>query len=210
MKFAPLTALLFAFTLTGCATLQGLKSDISKGFSSFGNSVAEITDPKEEKKKLPVYDGTCPSVNVRPDLTRLTEFYNSDQSDANKTSEVVITNVRNTCRVENGGIVMQIDLSLSGRTGPKARKKPSDKPNFAYPYFIAVTDQTGNVVSKEIFAVTVSYDANQNEKSMIESVFQNMPVPDSASGQSFSVVLGFQLTDAQLSYNNSRPAQITP
>ena len=212
MKFTNLLLLAPLLALGACSTMQGLKSDISKGFSAIGNSLAEVTDFKEEKKKLPVYDGNCPPVSVRPDLARLVEFYNDDKpTDATKTSEVTILDIKNTCRVEKDALVMQIDLTLAGKTGPKARVKSSDKPSFAYPYFVAVTDETGTVISKEIFAASVSYKADQKETTQVESIFQNMPFPDTAAGKSFNVIVGFQLTEDQLAYNqkNGAPAPLT-
>lgn len=204
-------AFVSVLALGGCSTFEGLKEDISRGYHSVAGTVSEATsnivDPKEEKKKLPVYDGTCPGVSVRPDLRRLVEFYDpSKTSEATKISEITIDAVRNVCRIENAQLVMQIDLSLSGKTGPKARVKPSDKPSFAYPYFVAVTDPQGNVLSKEIFAASLAYASDQKEIKQTESIFQNMPFPDSSIGQSYTVVVGFQLTPEQLSYNQANPA----
>lgn len=187
--------------------MQGLKSDLSRGYDAVTGTFAKAIDPiKEEKKKLPVYDGTCPGVSVRPDLRRLVEFYDpAKPSEATKISEVTILGVQNTCRVEKDNLVMQIDISLSGKTGPKARVKPTDKPSFAYPYFVAVTDPQGNVLSKEIFAASVSYGADQKDLAQSEMIFQSMPFPDASLGQSYNVIVGFQLTEDQLSYNQKNP-----
>lgn len=206
-----LTALL---ALGGCSTFEGLKSDITNGYNSLlsGTDTAEAVtrtnqdDPDAAKKRLPVYDGSCPGVSVRPDLRRLVEFYNADKpSDATKISEVTLTNVQNICRVEADKLVMQIDLTLDGKTGPKARMKPTDKPSFAYPYLVAVTDAQGNVLSKDIFAASIAYGADQKDIKQTESIFQNMPFPDATIGQVYTVVVGFQLTPEQLAYNQAHP-----
>lgn len=216
MKSIPLL-LAVLILLSGCSTFEGLKSDLTSGYNSIASAFDKAPpDPKEEKRKLPVYDGTCPPVSVRPDLSSLTEFYDPvSPSDKSKISEISITNVRGTCRVEKDGLVMQVDLSFAGRTGPKARAKSSDKPSFAYPYFVAVTDAQGIVISKEIFAASVSYGAEQNSLTLSESIFQSMPFPDPAAGKVYSVVVGFQLTPEQLSYNQthgvgSAPVSIMP
>ncbi len=195
---------LLALTLGGCSTMEGLGNDLESGWQTVSGSVAKLVDPiVEAKKKLPVYDGTCPAIAVRPDLANIVDFYNPSNPDpATKVSEAKIIGVKNTCRVENDAMVMQIDLSLTGATGQKARVKPTDKPSFAYPYFIAVTDGTGTVLAKEIFAASLIYGSNQNESSQIETIFQNMPFPDASIGQVYNVVVGFQLTPDQLAYNN--------
>jgi predicted small secreted protein len=192
-------------TLGGCTTLQGFGEDISKGYEAITNSVVQIVNPaKEQKKKLPVYDGTCPPVSVRPDLVHLVDFSNPAQhSEKTKISEITILGVQNTCRVENGALLMQIDIALSGKTGPKARVKTGDQPSFAYPYFVAVTDSLGNVVSKEIFAASIGYGRDKNVLTMTETIFQNMPFPDPKAGTTYSVIVGFQLSPEQLAYNQT-------
>ncbi len=204
MRFCP-SALIFACALavSGCSTFEGLKEDIVSGYNTITDSVARIVDPvKEAKKQLPVYDGTCPAVALRPDLKHLVDFYDPQKTGDNMVvSEVTIQDVQNTCRVEDGKLVMQIDIALYGKTGPKARPQPGDKPSFAYPYFVAVTDAQGNVVSKEIFAASVAYGSKQNDINQTESIFQNMPYPDPANGQNYTVIVGLQLTQEQLAYN---------
>ena len=184
--------------------MQGLKQDIASGYNAVSGKIASLVDPeKEAKKKLPVYEGACPPVSVRPDLSQLVEFYDETKpSDSTKVSEVTINNVQNTCRIEDDKIIMQIDMALSGKTGPKARKQPKDQPNFAYPYFVAVTNSQGQVVFKEIFAASLAYGREENELTQTESIFQNMPVPETP-GETYNVIVGFQLTDAQLAYNHA-------
>jgi len=206
MRFSilPMAAVLL---LAGCADLQELKSDLAGGFKSIGDSVVRLVDPvKEAKKQLPIYDGTCPTATVRPDLARLVEFYSPEKpTEATRISTVEILGIENVCRVEDGKLLMQIDLALSGTTGPKARIQPTDKPSFAYPYFVAVTDAAGVVVSKEIFVASMVYGPKQNDLRYTESIFQTMPFPDAASGQIYNVVVGFQLSPEQHAYNNANP-----
>lgn len=191
--------------------MQGLKQDLSSGYKAVSNTVAKWVDPeKQAKMQLPVYDGSCPSVSVRPDLQKLTEFQDdSKQTDAGKVSEVEILHVQNTCRVEKDALVMQVDITVAGKTGPKARIKSSDQPSFAYPYFLAVTDEKGTVLSKEIFAVTIAYGKDKNEMTQTENIFQNMPFPNAEAGQVYSVIIGFQLTEEQLAYAKAHPSKKT-
>ena len=198
--------------LGGCSTVDGLKNDLALSYDKVAGVFNKAIDPiKEKRKQLPVYDGTCPDVTVRPDLTRLVDFQDpSHTADNAKVSEVVITSVNNVCRIENESLVMQIDMALAGKTGPKARANPKDKPSFAYPYFIAVTDSQGTVVSKEIFAASLAYGSTQNELKQTETVFQTMPFPDASLGITYSVVVGFQLTEDQLAYNQGNAVSSAP
>jgi hypothetical protein len=184
--------------------MDGLGSDIQTGWKNLNSAIARAVDPvKEAKKQLPVYDGSCPPVTVRPDLRTLVEYQTPNNPAENmRISDVEIVDAKGICRVENNAIALQIDLTLEGRTGPKARVRASDKPSFAYPYFVAVTDAQGNILSKEIFAAPLAYGSNEKEMRSVETVFQTMPFPDSAAGEIYNVVVGFQLTPEQLAYNN--------
>ncbi len=183
--------------------MQDFGNDIKSGFESLTGG-----DDKTAADANGVYNGQCPPVQARTDLKDLFDFYNPEKpSDASKISEIHITDVKNSCRVEGESLVMQIDLALTGKVGPKARVKATDKPSFAYPYFVAVTDADGVVVAKEIFAASIAYAPNQNEITQRESVFQTMPIPDEKKGQSYNVIVGFQLTPEQLAYNNSHTPQ---
>jgi predicted small secreted protein len=195
-------------TLNACSTMQGLKHDLTSGYNAVTGQFAKWVDPETAAKmKLPVYDGTCPSVSVRPDLQRLVEFVNDAKpSDSTKISEVDILHVQNTCRVGQDALTMQIDITLAGKTGPKARVKSSDQPSFAYPYFIAVTDDTGTVLSKEIFAATLAYGKDKKELTQTENIFQNMPFPNKEDGRIYNVIVGFQLTEPQHEYNQKNPS----
>lgn len=210
MRFALPLLTISLLSLSACQTMDGLGDGITQGWNNMSNAVTSWVSPhqqakiaaREENQKLPIYDGTCPPASVRPDLVKLVEFTDpAKPSDATKVSDITIQNVENTCRVENGGLVMQIDIAMYGSTGPKARMKPGDKPSFAYPYFVAVTDEQGMVVSKEIFAASLAYDKTQKDTYQTESVFQRMPIPDTAAGKSYNVVVGLQLTPDQLAYN---------
>lgn len=205
--------LLFAsiIALTGCSTMQGLKQDLTSGYNAVTNTVSGWVDPeKQAKMQLPVYDGSCPPVSVRPDLQKLTEFQNDAKpSDSSKISEAEMLHVQNTCRVENGALVMQVDITVAGKTGPKARVKSTDQPSFAYPYFLAVTDGSGAVLAKEIFAVTVAYGKDKKEITQTENIFQTMPFPNKEAGQVYNVIVGFQLTEDQLNYAKTHPSKKT-
>lgn len=184
-----------------------MQADIVSGYDDLAQKVSTWTARPEEqaKKQLPVYDGTCPAVTVRPDLRTLVEYQNETKpSPDTKLSEVTILGVENTCRVEDNTLVMQLDIALSGQTGPKARTRSGDQPNFAYPYFVAVTDTNGAILSKEIFAASLSYGREKTQISQTETLFQNMPIPPSGTGRAYTVVIGFQLTPAQLAYNTQK------
>jgi hypothetical protein len=113
--------------------------------------------------------------------------------------------VDSQCDVSADGqmLAMRLDLKINSMLGPKARRTNNDRPFFAYPYFIAITDTQGNELAKEIFAASVTYDVDQNNLSLIETINQQLPLNEDGSRPDYEVHIGFQLTDEQLFYNAS-------
>ena len=98
---------------------------------------------------------------------------------------------------------MRIDLNFHGHLGPKARIKPSDRPFFAYPYFVAVSDSIGNELAKEVFAASVSYEVGQDSIKLVETIRQRLPLDTDGQVPAYQVSAGFQLTEDQLSHNST-------
>ena len=188
--------------LTGCQTLQGIQRD----FGTLANSIGNKTAPKEAQnaKTAILQDGVCPSIFVDPQLDRMVEFFDMEKPDpAQEVSRIALTRTQNECVVEGEFLTMRIDLSFSGALGPKARRKENDRPFFAYPYFVAVTDGQGTELAREIFAASVTYDKKQNNIDLVETIRQKLPLNDDESVPAYEVHIGFQLTEEQLFYNAS-------
>ena len=118
-------------------------------------------------------------------------------------SNLKLTDTASECKVDGEYIDVRLQLSLAGALGPKAKRKDNDRPFFAYPYFVAVTDSTGEELAKELFAASVTYDKNQDQISLVETIRQKLPLNSDGSTPGYRIKIGFQLSEAQLFYNAS-------
>ncbi len=151
-----------------------------------------------------IVSNNCPPIYIDPSLSKMSEF--KDMEKPSSYSEVSFIELKSTaqeCKIEGSFINMRIDLNFEGRLGPKGRLKTSDRPFFAYPYFIAVTDSMGIELAKEIFAASVSYDEGQDSIRLVETIRQRLPLNPDGSVPAYNVNVGFQLTEDQLFYNTS-------
>lgn len=112
-----------------------------------------------------------------------------------------MSDIKVTCQSADTGMTAEIAINFDGALGPKARWKEGDEPSFAYPYFVAVTNAQGAVMSKEIFAASVSYGAKENTLRQVETISQALPGNALETPALYTIVLGFQLSDEQLAYN---------
>lgn len=184
--------------VSGCQTLQGVGKDFKKMTNSFGKTVEETGE------HIARGDSICPPISVDPQLDSAYEFYDMGQpSEENEVSRFYLTRTRTECTLDGNFMTVRIDLTFEGRLGPRARRMDSDRPFFAYPYFVAVTDEWGTELARELFAASVTYEAGQDETEIVETIRQRLPAGKNGNIPPYRINVGLQLTEEQLFYNAS-------
>lgn len=146
----------------------------------------------------------CPDVSLVRELKSLHQFADpADPTIETKISGIEFTDVKSTCQVRDGTLVVDIDLSVKGGLGPKGRFTRNERPSFSYPYFLAITSMSGNIIAKDIYAFTASYGTEKNSYYGQDTIRQIMPLPDSGRPEDVSLLIGFQLTPEELAYNRT-------
>ena len=204
MKIKTLTALaLLPFVLGACETMDSFSGLFEPKETQTAQAQAETLNDT-----ILAAAGTenCPSIQIMSDLQQMVQFKTqSEPTPDNELSRIEIKNVGSNCALEDEAIALKIDITFDGSVQPTARVKENDTVNFSYPYFVAVTDEDGKILAKEIFAASVSYSSEQETIKQIETINQLLPKTRDASD--YTVLLGFQLNEEQLIYNRT---QISP
>lgn len=200
---------LCSLSLNACSgTFEGLKQD----FSTFGKTVDDKvsnlkqSDENTEKNNATAIlsDGTCPPLNVDPQFSKMSEFYDPEKpSKGTEVSTLNLISTKSACEKDGDYLSVQIELAFEGALGPKAKRKSGDRPFFAYPYFVGVTNNDGDELAKELFAASVTYGANQEKIKLVETIRQRLPLNDDGTTPAYQIKIGFQLTEEQLFYNAS-------
>lgn len=158
----------------------------------------------------------CPAVSVIGELNAMHQFTDPGKpSSGSRISSIRMTDLKTGCKRNRNNLAIDMDIVFEGTLGPRARIWNTDKPSFAYPYFVALTRPDGEIIAKEVFAATMSYDKNQEAVLHTESLRQIIPAGN-ASDMPGSILIGFQLTDDELAYNRApvdaapQPDQIQP
>ncbi len=201
-----------ALSLNACETFEGVKRDFGLLNTAVGSKVQDIkTVASDNTKEVPqtatviLNDGTCPPISVDPQLNSVSEFYDIEKpSSGTEVSTLNLIDTKSACEVNGEFLEVQIEISFAGELGPKAKRKTGDRPFFAYPYFIAVTDNEGTELAKELFAASVTYDSKQEKIQLVDTIRQKLPLNDDGSTPAYQIKIGFQLTEKQLFYNASR------
>lgn len=208
-----------ALGLTGCESMKQMRDSISAiDFPYFGAPKTEETDVATAQKMsaddtgiLATNTEGCPQVAVVEDLKNLTQFETpAKPTPGSKISSITLSGIKSSCAVTEKTVAVDIGLRFDGQLGPQADEWKSQSRSFAYPYFIAVTTQSGEIISKEVFAATISYDKAEKALTQEESIRQVIPLRDGKAASSYEILVGFQLTEDELNYSRmmeSKPAE---
>lgn len=200
--------------LSGCESMNdsmaGIKTGFGKVVTASSNAINSLKkDEKQEAvneeivaEAILAADEGCPDATVVNDLSALHRFVDmSSPSEKSSISNVTITDIANGCRYKDDNIVVEMNIRFQGEAGERARIRDTDKPSFSYPYFVAVTSPHGTILSKEVYALTMSYDEDENEIVHTEQIRQIIPLDGDIYGPDHSILVGFQLTEQELAYN---------
>lgn len=196
-----------ALSLTACETMK-----------KAGDKITSIDVPFYGDDDVKAQDGLvmaktdgCPQVAVVEDLKSLTQFETpSAPTPGEKISSVAMTGLDTKCSLTDKTVAVDISLRFDGYLGPQAAEWQSQSRSFAYPYFIAVTTPAGEILSKEVFAATIRYDAGETAITQQEKTRQVIPLREDTKAGQYEILVGFQLTEDELNYSRMMASQPAP
>lgn len=141
-------------------------------------------------------DGKCPVVAIPDDLSHVSHFKGPGTDFANVTVTALLTDIKGGCTFDAGGVSVDMNVSLIARLGPAAVDRHAD-----FAYFVAILNQDGKIVAKQVFPAPIDFTDNQNRRGSLETISQRIPLKDYHDAGKYRVEVGFQLTQEELSYN---------
>ena len=202
--------LIFAavLALTGCETVSGAMTDVKGAFSRLGggNKDADNAALQAAEPLVAAYGVDCPRVGVVEDLNSLTQLSDDSGRIGTEISSARMASVQSQCAINDKNVIVDMDIMFEGRMGPQGRAKSDDQPSFSYPYFIAITTPSGSITAKEVFTATVAYEPGQDTMNHAEQLRQVIPLTGEYNPSDFEILVGFQLSPAELAYNRANPA----
>ena len=193
VMIAPLEIGTLALTLTSCRRFApilvttGLLSLSLGGCSWFHHKAATAEPPP-----------SCPVVAVLPQLAQASQFLGSGTGYSDVTYTASLSGVSSRCSFERHGILVDASFKLMAQQGPRGQGGTVD-----FPYFVAILDPAGTVLTKTEFSAPLSLTPLQARTGSKESLHDYVPLDDKAAAGGYSVVIGFQLDDRQIGFNRS-------
>ncbi len=146
----------------------------------------------------------CPRVSALPELSRVTQF--ADES--NPVSETVLSNtvltkLDSSCITTESAINLDIVLNFTSSLGTAGLSQNSAQSSYSHAYFLAVVDPQGQIIAKDVFALSPVFQSGQKEVFSTERLQQTIPLSSKTPANQYQVMVGFQLSEAELAHNRS-------
>lgn len=201
-----LCSVLSLLTLAGCEIVDST----GKTLSNWSQSLASKTDaalatnqpPEAAKIAAANNDPNCPEVKILGDLASITQFGNPKKnSPESQIATARLASVSAVCKTSDNSVTLEISLNFSGTLGPLGLKDLDGQANYTYPYFLSVITPNGQILSKDVFALSMSYDKGTLTINKQDRLRQTIPLTAGQAANKFQIVAGFQLSADELDYN---------
>jgi hypothetical protein len=142
----------------------------------------------------------CPSVAILADAGDLTRYSGRGQDLTDLVLDGRITGVSGECkRGDNNVLDTTIKVSLDITRGPAAHGGAAE-----FAYFVAVT-RNGVILDKQVYPLRAEFPTNTDRLRLSSDEVQLLlPIPKGLSGAAYTVLVGFQLDQAELDLNRRR------
>jgi len=146
----------------------------------------------------------CPQIKVLDELSRITQFTNqkSPKNDE-KIASARFTTLDATCSVAPNSVTLEITLDFEGEAGVVGLRNQGSEASFAYPYFLSVITPNGQILSKDVFALSMIYNEGKSRVHKQDRLRQTIPLMSGQQADEYQIVIGFQLSEDELAYNRS-------
>lgn len=206
MKFPRM--LMIVLSMLGLSACQSTASQIWNDVKTF--SLSELEPVSREEAGERITAGMCPEVMIVDELSFMNEFSDNTTRSSRLVSRVFMHGVKTACTFQRDFVELDIQLSFTGELGPKGRLRANDKPYVSYPFFVAVTDLERNLLAKEVFSASMTFNREENEHMYMENLKQLIPIDNQGDANDFIVMIGFQMMPEQLKYNRQHMDMVQP
>lgn len=149
----------------------------------------------------------CPSASVLADTASLTVFRAGAPADpSGEAFTVAITGVKSTCHYTKGAGNVPVDMTFDVRA---TRAPSADGAEYQVPYYSALS-QGDRILSKQTAMLTVRFAPGSATATQLVTLDETtIELEEGHPATDYQLLVGFQLSDADRAYNQSR-GRFTP
>ena len=144
----------------------------------------------------------CPRFGGLETATQHVKFRPGEGRDLTDVMYMVRLNgVQRSCVYDKSGVAVAMKVGFALELGPANPDR-----NATFQYFVAITDGDNNLLAKQVFPVALAFPANVGYVEKADELDQRIPMPVGRSASAYQIIVGLQLTEAELDYNRRAQA----
>jgi hypothetical protein len=151
---------------------------------------------------VPVETPACPRVAVLADAARIVKFRpGAGQDLTDVLYEAQFRDIDGTCAydMKKSHVDLEFTVGIEVARGPAETERRVN-----VDFFVAVVDPNQNILGKEKFTSNVRFEGNFTRAVITEDIIPRVPLRDVKLGPGYTVLIGFQLSPAELDYIRRR------
>lgn len=164
------------------------------------------------EQKLVSVSADCPRVSALPELARVTQFADETKPvPSTILTETEITKIDSSCITSEDSINLDIVLNFTSKLGTAGLAQGASQSSYTHAYFVAVVHPDGSILAKDVFGLSPVFSSGQKEVFSSERLQQTIPLSSKIPASQYQIMVGFQLSEAELAYNRSlTPREVAP
>jgi hypothetical protein len=144
----------------------------------------------------------CPASFIAPDTDKVAVFKPGGKTLADVAYGVQIADIRSQCERADHGLTVKTKIAFHVVSNDRSLRTG------AFQYFVSVVDGEQNILTKNTYTVPFEFDSRMRDLDRKDELLENLPLRNAGTGGNYAIVVGLQLTEAQLNFN--RAAQHSP
>jgi hypothetical protein len=149
-------------------------------------------------------EAACPRGVIPADSASVTRFRDGPGRDlTDVVAEGEIVNILVQCKYDKRAVTVDLQIAIAGDRGPADRSRTAE-----FEYWIAIVDPQQNVVTKQPARVRFQFTDNRTRLGQVLNEFEPyIPLADLKQGPEYQILVGFQLTPEELTWNRKQKAR---
>jgi hypothetical protein len=142
----------------------------------------------------------CPRVSLLNDAAKLTRYRDGPGRDLTDVLfEARVHDVKWGCKYADGRVRVEAMIDIIAQRGPAFAGA-----NAQVPFFVAVIDETQNIIAKKTFDSEVEFRDGRRRAGVREEIDQTVFLKQGEHGPEYEIIVGLQVTERQLQQNRGR------
>jgi len=144
---------------------------------------------------------SCPPVSKVAEAAKLIRFAPGASQDlTNVQFEAGILDIGGGCSSIDHGVKVDMTADISAARGPANQ---DGKASFSY--FVAVVDDSQNIMAREEYPIEIAFPGNQTRNGQREQLEETIPLGQGQQAAAFHIYVGLVLTQDEVAYNRAHP-----